>query len=110
MNNKSWIIILIVSLLVLVIIYVKLADFNPKTDDDKLIKKIEKLENKLDSINCLKDSIRTVVDSTHVKIVENEKRYQEKINTIITKPDSFSDSFTRQYIREYTASHGYHLR
>jgi len=91
--------------------YISIADFtSPAEKDELLLKKITELELKIDSLNNRKDSIRTVIDSTHVKIVTNEKHYQERINTIITQPDSFSESFTRQYIREYAANNGYYIR
>ena len=109
-DNKKTIIIIIVVALLLIGFYIKVADFSvPRTDDDKFYKKITELELKIDSLNYQKDSIRTVIDSTHVKIITNEKHYQERINTIISKPDSFSESFTRQYILEYAANHGYHI-
>ena len=108
-NKKTTIIIIIVALL-LIGFYIKVADFSaPKIDNDEFYKKITELELKIDSLNNQKDSIRTVIDSTHIKIVTNEKHYQERVNTIITQPDSFSESFTRQYILEYAASHGYHI-
>jgi hypothetical protein len=91
-------------------LYISIADFSPKIQDEQLLNKIIELELKIDSLNNQKDSIRTVIDSTHIKIITNEKHYQERINTIITQPDSFSESFTRQYILEYAASHGYHIR
>ena len=109
-DNKKTIIIIIIIALLLIGFYIKVADFSsPKTDDDKFYKKITELELKIDSLNYQKDSIRTVIDSTHIKIITNEKHYQERVNTIITQPDSFSESFTRQYILEYAASHGYHI-
>jgi len=109
-DNKKTIIIIIIIALLLIGFYIKVADFSPKeTDNDKFYKKITELELKIDSLNYQKDSIRTVIDSTHIKIVTNEKHYQERVNTIITQPDSFSESFTRQYILEYAASHGYHI-
>lgn len=109
-DNKKVIIIIIIVALLLIGFYIKVADFSaPKTDNDKFYKKITELELKIDSLNYQKDSIRTVIDSTHIKIVTNEKHYQERVNTIITQPDSFSESFTRQYILEYAASHGYHI-
>ena len=82
----------------------------PKSDDSKLKEMLKEMSIKLDSISQQRDSVRKVIDSTHVKIITNEKHYQERINTIITQPDSFSESFTRQYIRDYATSHGYHLR
>ena len=92
-----------------ILIVLLVLNLIPKKEDD-FIKKVNELELKIDSLNILKDSIRTVIDSTHVKIITNEKHYQERINTIITQPDSTTESFTRQYILEYAASHGYNLR
>ena len=83
---------------------------NSRVDKDSIfLEKINKLELKLDSLNLKKDSIRTVIDSTHIKIITNEKHYQERVNTIITQPDSYSDSLTRQYIIEYAAGHGFNI-
>ena len=109
---KTWKIILIgiISTILLIWFYITIADFNSPTKEDKLLKKITELELKVDSLNNKKDSIRTVIDSTHVKIITNEKHYQERINTIITQPDSFSELFTRQYILEYAASRGINIR
>ena len=108
---KAWQIILIGVVSVLLIwFYINIADFNSPTKEDKLLKKITELELKVDSLNNKKDSIRTVIDSTHIKIVTNEKHYQERVNTIITQPDSFSELFTRQYILEYAASRGINIR
>jgi hypothetical protein len=108
---KAWQIILIGIVSVLLIwFYITIADFNSPTKEDKLLKKITELELKVDSLNNKKDSIRTVIDSTHIKIVTNEKHYQERVNTIITQPDSFSELFTRQYILEYAASRGINIR
>ena len=109
---KTWQIILLGLLTTVLFIwfYISIADFNNPSKEDKLLKKITELELKVDSLNNKKDSIRTVVDSTHVKIITNEKHYQERINTIITQPDSISESFTRQYILEYAASRGINIR
>ena len=89
--------------------YIRLANFNPVDKDEVLLKKINVLESKIDSLNKKKDSIRVVIDSTHVKIIENEKHYQERVNTIILQPDSFSESFTRQYLIKYAKDHGYNI-
>ena len=109
MKNWKITVIVIVTSILLIIFYISIADFNNPSKEDKLLKKITELELKIDSLNKHKDSIRTVIDSTHVKIVTNEKHYQERINTIVTQPDSFSELFTRQYIIEYAANHGYHI-
>lgn len=99
---KIWLVrILILILLILfVIFYYNIADFTPK--EDILLEKITKLESKIDSINNKKDSIRTVIDSTHIKIITNEKHYQERINTILVQSASADSSFITDYIRLYS--------
>ena len=102
-------IIVIIFIVLSIGFYIKLADFHPVDKDESLLKKITELELKIDSLNNKKDSIRHAIDSTHVKIVENEKHYQERVNTIISQPDSFSESFTRQYLRDYATIRGYRI-
>ena len=100
--KQSYISLVIVAILILFIwIYISIADFTPQSKDDILIKKITELELKIDSLNSKKDSIRSVVDSTHVKIITNEKHYQERINTIMLQSSSADSSFLSDYIRQY---------
>ena len=73
----------------------------PKEDNNILIEKIEKLELQIESLQSQKDSIRTVIDSTHIKIVTNEKHYQEVVNTIISQPTTSDYEFIRGCIRQY---------
>lgn len=98
---KIWLVrILILILFILFIIfYYNIADFTPK--EDILLEKITKLESKIDSITNKKDSIITVIDSTHIKIITNEKHYQERINTIIIQSDSDNLVFFKNYINNY---------
>lgn len=110
MNKNIIIAITVICLILFIGIYIRFADFTPDNKEDALLKKISELELKIDSLNNRKDSIRTVIDSTHIKIITNEKHYQERVNTIITQPDSFSESFTRQYIIEYAANNGINIR
>ena len=106
----NWIVVvLLIIITILMAFYIYNADFSPKDNNDELLKKINQLELKIDSLNGKKDSIRSVIDSTHVKIVTNEKHYQERITTILSEPDSFSESFTRQYLRDYAATRGYRI-
>lgn len=78
--------------------YISVADFSPKSGNAELIEKLNTLERKLDSLQNKKDSIRVVVDSTHVKIITNEKHYQERINTIIVQSSSADSQFVTNYI------------
>lgn len=110
MNKNVIIAILCVFLGLFIWFYISVADFTPPSSKDELLlKKITELELKIDSLNNQKDSIRASIDSTHIKIITNEKHYQEKVTNIITKPDSFSESFTRQYLRNYATTRGYRI-
>lgn len=97
MKDKLTIGLIILLFVGVVGLYIYLGDFSPPNDE--LLNKISELELKIDSINNKKDSIRIVIDSTHVKIIENEKHYQEKINTIIIQSSSADSSFISDYIR-----------
>ena len=97
MENKKYSIIIII-LLILVIGFQQYRLSNIKTDTG-LINKIESLENKINNLSNQRDSIRVVIDSTHVKIVTNEKHYQEMVNTIIIQPTHSDSSFISDYIR-----------
>ena len=104
---KDWLIKIgiVVVVILFIVFYIKFADFTPEDKDDLLLKKINELELKIDSINDQKDSIKTVIDSTHIKIITNEKHYQERINTIITQPLSVDSQFISDYIGRYIESH-----
>jgi len=106
--NKSLLVKIGVVILVALFIwfYISIADFSPKVDkDDLLLQRITELELKIDSLNNKKDSIRTVIDSTHIKIITNEKHYQERINTIINQPLSADSEYISNYIGRYIESH-----
>ena len=101
---------IIIIIILFIIFYIKTADFTPPSEKDELLlQRISELELKIDSLNNQKDNIRAVIDSTHVKIITNEKHFKEKVTTIITQPDSFSESFTRQYLRNYASTRGYRI-
>ena len=103
--NKWTLIAVIIGLILFVWLYISIADFTPEDKDDILLKKINEIELKIDSIKNSKDSIRTVIDSTHVKIITNEKHYQERINIIITQPLSVDSQYISDYIGRYIESH-----
>jgi hypothetical protein len=96
---KKYIIIISIILILLLVWQQHLIRNSPK--EDNLLEKIESLNKKLDSINIKKDSVRNVIDSTHIKIITNEKHYQERINTIILQSSSADSSFITNYIRQY---------
>lgn len=89
--------LVILSIILIICVYIRLA--NPPNNNDGLMQKITEIELKVDSLNNKKDSIRVAIDSTHVKIITNEKHYQERINTILTQPASADSSYVSNYIR-----------
>jgi uncharacterized membrane protein YqiK len=106
MKKNTLLVILILFIFGIIIwIYATFSNFNPIDKDDILLRRISELELKIDSLKSQKDSIRTVIDSTHVKIILNEKHYQERINTIITQPLSVDSQFISDYIGRYIESH-----
>ena len=98
-DYKSLIIIIVLIVLFVVLWFtIKIPESNK---EDVLLKKISQLELKIDSLNNVKDSLRIVIDSTHVKIINNEEHYKEVINTIVSQPDSIVDLWSKQYINDY---------
>lgn len=96
---KKYVILMGVILIILLGIQQYLIRNSPKKDD--FLEKIESLDKKLDSINNKKDSVRIAIDSTHIKIITNEKHYQERVNTIMLQSSSADSSFITNYIRQY---------
>jgi hypothetical protein len=84
--------------------------YSPKNREDILLKEIESLETKLDSLSNKKDSIKTVIVNTDKEIISNEKHYQTTVNNIIMQSDSSLSESNRQYIIEYAASRGINIR
>ena len=99
MNKWLRIILTILGVITFFWLYLSVADFTPKKDI--LLERINELELKIDSLNNQKDSIRTIIDSTHIKIITNEKHYQERVNIIITQSSSEDYMFFKKYINEY---------
>lgn len=100
--KKGIFIALIIAIILMIGIYIRIADFSPKKSNDEVLDHIKKLELKIDSLNKKKDSLRIVIDSTHIKIITNEKHYKERVNIIINQPSSSDSSFITDYIRLYS--------
>ena len=84
--------------------------YSPKNKEDILLKEIESLETKLDSLSNKKDSIKTVIVNTDKEIISNEKHYQTSVNNIIMQSDSSLSESNRQYIIKYATSRGINIR
>lgn len=97
----KWYIVIFVLILVALLAIQQYLIHTTPVKEDVLLEKINKIEHKLDSISSKKDSIRTIIDSTHVKIITNEKHFQEKVNIIISQPYSSDSSYVTNYIRQF---------
>lgn len=100
MKTKYAIIICtIIVIALLALQQVSIRNNNNSTND--LINSINKLSNKLDSINDLKDSLIIRIDTTKVKIIELEKRYETIRDSIVTQSvDSDCITFSN-YVSNY---------
>ena len=87
------------AILLFMYFYISFADFSPP--DNKVLNKINELELKIDSINNIKDSIIKTIDSTHIKIVTNEKYYEKRVDIIITQPTDSDYEFVSKYARQH---------
>lgn len=99
--SSSWSIKLLVGMFLAVGIIVEINILTSKPKNDHLIDRINELESKIDSIYSKKDSIKFVIDSTHVKIITNEKHYEKVVNTIMSQPYSSDSQYVTDYIRQY---------
>lgn len=69
--------------------------------NEDIERKIELLEKKIDSLSLVRDSIRSVIDTTKVKIIEIHEEYNKVRTNIIYQPvDSDYSQFTK-----YCADH-----
>ena len=69
--------------------------------NEDIERKIELLEKKIDSLAYIRDSIRSVIDTTKVKIIEIHEEYNKVRTNIIYQPvDSDYSQFTK-----YCADH-----
>lgn len=110
--KKSTLIIILITIIatILVSVYLTIRCSPENNKEDILLKEIESLETKLDSLSNKKDSIRTVIIDTDKEIISNEKHYQTTVNNIIMQSDSSLSESNRQYIIEYATSRGINIR
>lgn len=100
--NKKFFICAVLFIIILIGLHLYLVLNNSPNDNEVLLDRLNKIELKLDSIKDKKDSIRINIDSTHVKIITNEKHYEERINNILIQPYSTDSGFIIDYIRQYS--------
>lgn len=102
--SKNWIIIILILIIIILIFYPK-----QETTSD-ILKEINKLELKLDSLSSKKDSIRVIIDSTNYQIINNNKHYEEVVNNITNQSSYWDSMYIADYIGRFAKSRGLDLR
>ena len=93
--------LILITILIVVGLYIFAVKNSPESIDDKILKKIESLELKVDSLSAKKDSIKTVILTVDREIINNEKHYEEVVNHIISNSHSADSIFSRNYITKF---------
>ena len=69
-----------------ILYYVKSNSGNPPNTNEVIEKKIDILEGKIDSLSLQRDSIRSIIDTSRVKIIEIHEEYNKVRTNIIYQP------------------------
>ena len=104
MNKKFIIGICIFSLVVLLVIQQIVIRNNIDKEEDantELVNSIKELSSKLDSLESIKDSVIFRIDTTKVKIIELEKRYETTRDSIVTQSVDADCVTFSEYISNY---------
>ena len=90
-------------LIVILLIFNSLAlgyiIFKPEKQNPDYSKRIDSLESELSSIKTKRDSIAGRIDTTIIKIKQNEKIYKETISNIINNTTSDDYIFFINYLK-----------
>jgi len=102
MNNKIVIGVIVVIIIILLglqqwVIYNRV----PEVPNSELLRSLDSLKSQIDSLNFTRDSLRTVIDTNKVQIIEIEKRYETIRDRIINQSvDSDCITFSN-YLSSY---------
>lgn len=100
--NEKFVICICVLLILSLLVIQQIAIRDKKEDTNtELVNSINELSYKLDSINNIKDSVILRIDTTEVKIVELEKRYETTRDSIITQSVNADCVVFSEYISDY---------
>ena len=81
-------------------LYYWVVNFSPKieTPEDKILKEMELLSNKVDSIKRANDSIKVIIDTTEVEIEHVYEKYIQVREHIITQSVDSDCVFFSNYL------------
>lgn len=100
MTDKKLVLAGILFIIVLLVIQQYIIWNTPKKDDI-VLKKINNIERKIDSLSINRDSIKNNIKKIDKEIDTNAKNYEEVVNIIINNDDSVNRIFIDNYIKDY---------
>lgn len=104
MSKEKKVGVLIIVFLVLAVILQQVAISRQQETtitNEELKASIDILNHKIDSINDIRDSLILVFDTTQVKIITLEKRYETIRDSIISQSVSFDCVTFSEYLSKY---------
>lgn len=101
MNKSIWIPIALVAIVIGCLYYWVVA-FSPSidTDEKKILRKIDSLNVKIDSVKRANDSIRIIIDTTEVEIEHVYEKYIQVHDHIVTQSVDSDCVFFSRYLSE----------
>ena len=98
--NKTFLIVAACTITTIGFLYYYIVKFSPdiKTSNDALIEEIELLNNKVDSIRKVNDSIKVIIDTTEIKIEHVYEKYIQVREHIITQSVDSDCVFFSDYL------------
>ena len=100
--QKAWKVILVISIIInLVLGFIWLSENKP--DSSVYVVKIAKLESELDSLKLVRDSIKVRIDTIMIQISNNEKVYEQILDSITNNSVSDDYLFFTEYLERNKA-------
>lgn len=79
----------------------------PPSNEEIILKKLEKLEVQINELSMKKDSVRVIINTIDREIIKNEKHYEEITNNIISQPYSMDSLFITDFVDRFIETEGY---
>ena len=102
MNSKNWTIFVILFFVLVGCVYYWVVNFTPSihTPEEELIRKVDSLCLKIDSIHQANDSIKHIIDTTEVRIEHVYEKYIQVHDRIVTQSVNDDCVFFSDYLSE----------
>lgn len=99
MNKPFWIVV-VCTITIIGCLYYWVVKHSPdiETPEDKILKEVELLSNKVDSIKRANDSIKVIIDTTEVEIEHVYEKYIQVREHIITQSVDSDCVFFSDYL------------